>query len=315
MIPGLITVVIPTYNRAAFLRQALEGLLAQDLPPDRYEVLVIDNNSSDRTATEVGSFAQSRPEPRYIPEPRQGANHARNRAIDEAQGEIVVFVDDDVLVGPQWLRELTAPFFSKQGTRVGAVAGEVVPFFPDGCPSWVAGFHGPLAFRLEPGPIGPRQMPMSANLAFRRPVFEKIGRFEAEIGRHGRKIFSHDENFLIHRLRDAGYEVWFAPAAVARHQIPAARTRLKYVLAHGFDSARSRVFGRVNFDQAEGRSSWPYLLSRLIPNLLKAAGFLGIAFLQMAIFRTDLAKKFLVRAWRACGYLYQIPRSLAGCRP
>jgi hypothetical protein len=153
---------------------------------------------------------------------------------------------------------------------------------------------------------------MSANLAFRRKTFLELGMFDTTVGRKGGVIFSGDENLVIHRLRQAGYEVWFSCEARVRHQMPAGRTTLRYMLRHAFDSARSRVVGRVNLDRLEGRSSTGYLWSRLPANLAKAVGFALLALFWTILFQKGNALTALVRAWRSCGYLYQIPRSLVG---
>src|SRR5947208_16613448 len=84
-----VTVAIPTYNRADFLRQTLAGIGAQQFPRDHFEVLVIDNNSRDHTRAVVAEFATAHPAPRYLHEPKQGLDHARNRAITEARGESI----------------------------------------------------------------------------------------------------------------------------------------------------------------------------------------------------------------------------------
>ncbi|HEY0946962.1 MAG TPA: glycosyltransferase [Opitutaceae bacterium] len=307
-----VTVAIPTYNRARYLRQTLEGLTQQDYPAALLEILIVDNNSPDDTRTVVESFRTAAHPPRYVHERQQGANYARNRAINEARGDILVFGDDDILMERDWLRALLAPFEQDAAGRVGAVGGEVVPVFPEGCPPWVEQFHGPQALRPDTGPTRPGQVPMSANLAFRRALFAQLGMFDTSVGRRGGRVFGGEENVPIQRLRRAGYEVWFAPAAKVLHQMPASRTTLRYVMRHAFDSARSRVIGRVNLEREEGRSSTGYLWSRLPGNVLKAVGFAVVALLALFILRTGDAKKNLVRAWRACGYLYQIPRTLCG---
>ena len=112
-----ITVAIPTYNRAELLRQTLAGVTRQDFPADRYEVLVIDNNSRDDTRDVIAAFAGTAPAVRHVPETRQGLDHARNRAIAEARGEIIVFADDDILVESDWLRQLTAPLLADCGAE------------------------------------------------------------------------------------------------------------------------------------------------------------------------------------------------------
>ena len=293
---------------------ALDGLTRQDYPADRLEILIIDNNSPDDTRETVRSFHAAPHPPRHVLETQQGANHARNRALAEAQGEIIVYGDDDILMPPGWLRELMQPFATDAAGRIGAVAGEVEPIFPDGCPDWVRPFHGLQALRPDPGPTAAHQVPMSANLAFRREALRATGGWDINLGRKGGRVFGGEENGPIRRLRRAGYEVWFAPAARVLHQMPAARTTLRYMRRHAFDSACSRVVGRVNVDREEGRSSLGYLLSRFAGNGLKAAGFTLAAGLNFLLLRSGPAKKSLVRAWRACGYLYQIPRSLGAGR-
>ncbi len=304
-VPPRITVAIPTYNRAGLLRQTLQGLTRQNYPHDQFEILVIDNNSPDDTHAVVESFAGTRPAPRYLLETRQGLNHARNRAIAEARGAIVVFGDDDILMEPTWLAEITAPFAADTARRIGAIGGEVIPVFPDGLPPWVAEWHEPLAFRPDVGPISPRQSPMGANFALPKWVFDQVGPFHADLDRSGQSLFAGGDSEMIRRVRSAGLEVWFVPAAKVLHQMPASRTTFRYASRHAFDSARSRVMDRSAQPGALG-----YLLSRLVANVLKAAGFAAVALVNAVVLRTGEVKKATVRAWRSCGYIYEIMRSL-----
>jgi glycosyltransferase involved in cell wall biosynthesis len=303
-----VTVAIPTYNRADFLRQTLAGIVAQHFPRGQFEVLVIDNNSTDRTREVVAEFAGATPAPRHVLEPQQGLDYARNRAITEARGEIILFGDDDILVQPDWIVQMVAPLLADAGTgRIGAVGGEVIPVFPDGLPDWVREWHAPLAFRPDLGPLEARHSPMGANVAFPKRVFAQLGPFHTALDRAAGNYFSGGDSEMIRRVRAAGLEVWFAPAAAVQHQMPASRTTFRYARRHAFDSARSRVIDRAGLPGAIG-----YLGGRFVANLAKALGYSVLALLNAVIFRGGAAKKSLVRAWRSCGYLYQIPRSLLG---
>ncbi len=303
-----VTVAIPTYNRADFLRQTLAGLAQQQFPRDHFEVLVIDNNSTDHTRAVVAEFASGHPAPRYLRETQQGLDYARNRAIAEARGEIIVFGDDDILMQPDWLAQIAVPLLADAPhRRIGAVGGEVIPVFPDGLPDWVREWHAPLAFRPDLGPLEPRHSPMGANLAFPAWVFQQLGGFHTALDRAAGNYFSGGDSEMIRRIRAAGFDVWFAPAAAVQHQMPASRTTFRYARRHAFDSARSRVIDRAG--QPGGKA---YLATRFPANLLKAFGFSVLAALNALLLRTGAARKALVRAWRSCGYLYQIPRSLCG---
>ncbi|MDO8538937.1 MAG: glycosyltransferase [Opitutaceae bacterium] len=302
-----VTVAIPTYNRGDFLRQTLAGIVAQQFPRDHFEVLVIDNNSTDHTRAVVGEFQDAQPAPRYIHEPQQGLDYARNRAIAEARGEILVFGDDDILVQPDWLAQIAVPLMADHERRIGAVGGEVIPVFPDGLPDWVREWHAPLGFRRDTGPLEPRHSPMGANLAFPKWVFSQLGAFHTALDRAAGNYFSGGDSEMIRRIRHAGLEVWFSAAAAVKHQMPASRTTFRYASRHAFDSARSRVIDRAGQPGAHS-----YLAGRFLANLAKVGGFSVVALLNAVIFRPGEAKKALVRAWRSCGYLYQIPRSFFG---
>ncbi len=306
--PIKVTVAIPTYNRADFLRQTLAGIAAQQFPRDHFEVLVIDNNSTDHTRAVVAEFADAQPAPRYLLEKQQGLDYARNRAIAEARGEIIVFGDDDILVQPDWLAQMAVPLLADAASRkIGAIGGEVIPVFPDGLPDWVSEWHAPLAFRADTGPLETRHSPMGANLACPKWIFAQLGVFHTALDRAAGNYFSGGDSEMVRRVRAAGLEVWFAPAAAVKHQMPASRTTFRYARRHAFDSARSRVIDRAGQPGAHG-----YLFGRFFANGAKALGYTLVALLSALIFRGGEAKKALVRAWRSCGYLYQIPRSLVG---
>lgn len=302
-----VSVVIPTYNRADYLRQTLAGIAHQTFPHEYFEVLVIDNNSKDHTAQVVEEFKDAKPRPRYIVERQQGLDFARNRAIYESIGAVILYGDDDILVQPDWVEQMTGPLLADGMQEIAAVGGEVIPVFPEGKPDWISEWHAPLAFRKDTGPINAPQCPMGANLAFPKWVFQLLGPFHTALDRSAGNYFSGGDSEMIRRVRLAGLEVWFSPGGAVKHQMPASRTTFRYARRHAFDSARSRVI-----DRATQPGAAKYLFGRFFANIAKAVGFSVLAGLNAVAFRTGSAKKSLVRAWRSCGYLYQIPRTLTG---
>jgi len=307
-----VTVAVITYNRSRYLREALAGLVRQNYPADSWELLVIDNNSTDDTRQVVGSFMAATPAPRRVAELRPGLDWGRNCAIDQAKGDVVVLVDDDILVEPDWLGLLVAPFSSHDSHAIGVVGGEVIPVFPDGIPSWLEGSHRPLGFRTDAGPLPPEQAPMGANFAFPKWVFTRFGTFDTTLDRRGTSLFGGGDSDMIRRVRGAGLKAWFVPGAKVLHQIPASRLTLGYALRHGFDSARSRVVDSSRMLRDSKRSALPYLASRALGNILKVGWFFAESLVYYASLRKDRARRALVRAWRSCGYLYQIARSAVG---
>ena len=127
-----VTITIQTYNNARVLEQALESLAELRCPDDvDYEILVVDNNSSDETAAVIEQY-RTLLEPRFrsVFEPRQGLSYARNRAIAEARGEIVAFLDDDALVDPDWLAGHVEAY--REDEEAVAVGGRVLLQWPQG---------------------------------------------------------------------------------------------------------------------------------------------------------------------------------------
>src|SRR5688500_16512069 len=247
-----VTVAIPTFNRADYLRQTLAGIAAQQFPRESFEVLVIDNNSTDHTPAVVEEFKDASPAPRYIRESQQGLDFARNQAVWSSRGDVSVFGDDDILVQPDWITQIAGPLLADGMQRIGAVGGEVIPVFPDGMPDWISEWHAPLAFRKDAGPIDERHSPMGANLAFPRWVFKQLGLFHTDLDRSAGNYFSGGDSDMVRRIRLAGLDVWFAPGAAVKHQMPASRTTFRYARRHAFDSARSRVIDRAGQPRAAG---------------------------------------------------------------
>ena len=296
-----VTVAIGTYNRSRWLRETLDFLTLQDYPADRWELLIVDNNSKDDTRQVVEAYAAAPKAPRYIFEIKQGSSHARNRAIEEAKGDYLVFLDDDMLGGSNWLSLIMEPFLRPGSEKIGAVGGEVIPFFPEGLPKWLEGQWEPFNYRPDVGPIKPSQLPMTANLALRSSVLRQIGGFRTDLGRFGNRLTGSEDHELVRRVRAAGYEIWLSPPAGLKHQIPANRLTFKYTFRLCFDSSRSRVIER----SSHKGSGLPWLLSRIPAYCLHIVMSLLLALLCLLILQPGKSKRWICRGGRAAGYLVE----------
>ena len=97
-----LSVVICTYNRGKYLPMVLDSLKIQQYPTDSFEIVLINNNSTDNTESITKTYQQENPQIplHYIVEYNQGISHARNRGVTSSKGEIIVFIDDDETVEP-----------------------------------------------------------------------------------------------------------------------------------------------------------------------------------------------------------------------
>ncbi|MGH7365182.1 MAG: glycosyltransferase [Candidatus Rokuibacteriota bacterium] len=221
-----VSVVITTYNRAEVLPHALEGLLRQEAPDLRYEVVVVDNNSTDSTRAVVESFlARGGRNLRYLFESRQGVAHGRNRGILASQAPIIAFTDDDVAVEPDWIATLKRALDAHP--EADCVGGRVLPRGSPALPAWLTREHwAPLAL-LDYGDTPfcvtalKRLCLITANVAFRRAVFGRIGLFAP-------RMVAASDNELLVRLWRSGGQGLYAPELLVRCDIPSERLTKAY---------------------------------------------------------------------------------------
>ena len=240
-----ISVILCTYNRHQELAKALESVTASNLPDSvEWEVLVVDNKSTDRTREVVEAFVARYGERfRYIFEERQGKSYALNTGIRQARGEVLAFLDDDVVVDQDWLHSLTSPMLKEDW--VGA-AGRVFPERDLVLPSWIKRdsrfIVGPLVmFDLGPNAAPLNEVPFGTNMAFRKTVFQKHGDFRTDLGpRPGSEIRGEDSEFVF-RLFASKEPLRYEPAALVYHSVSENRLTKKYFLAWWFDKGRSEV--------------------------------------------------------------------------
>lgn len=240
-----ITVILCTYNRCQILAETLESVGASRLPESvDWEVLVVDNNSTDQTRKVAEDFCRRYPRRfRYLFEGQQGLSFARNAGIRESQSEILAFADDDAIVEPDWLWNLTSALLEGEWTGAG---GRIIPEWQGQLPGWLStadpNTMGPFsAFNLgtEAGPL--RRPPFGANMAFRREAFEKYGDFRADLGRSGGNLQGREDVEFGNRLLARGERLRYEPNAVIRHLTPESRMQKRYVLRWWYWYGRSEI--------------------------------------------------------------------------
>ena len=249
-----ISVVLCTYNRSKLLADSLTAILRQSDPP-QYEVVVVDNNSTDDTRDVIDRFV-STGIVRYVFEPVQGLSHARNRGLAMTTADIVAFTDDDVRVSPTWVRSIATAF--AEHPDVDIVGGKVEPEWEADPPEWLphAGY-APLAlvdYGAEPFRIVPTQPRclIGANVAMRRRALERVHGFSTRLQRVRDGIGSTEDHDCQMRLLNAGASALYDPRIAARALVPRERLSKRYHRAwhkgHGrfYALMRDPLFERSN---------------------------------------------------------------------
>jgi glucosyl-dolichyl phosphate glucuronosyltransferase len=226
-----VSVVLCTYNRAALLAGAIEALVRQADDPPPYEVIVVDNNSTDATRDVVLRFAPGGIV-RYEFEPQQGLSAARNRGIAAARADVIAFTDDDVRVAPNWIRAIAGVF--AEHADVDFAGGQVEPEWEAPPPAWLArAGHAPLAlvdYGSTPFRVGREGAVclVGANLCVRRKAFERAGLFSTALQRVGNGIGSTEDHELELRLLANGGTGWYEPRMTVRALVPRGRLTKQY---------------------------------------------------------------------------------------
>jgi glucosyl-dolichyl phosphate glucuronosyltransferase len=241
------SIIVCSYNRSASLQQtllAIERLLVrEDLG---WEVLIVDNNSTDDTRTVAEDFCRRFPRGRYCYEPNQGLSFARNRGIAEARGEILVFTDDDVCPESEWLQRIVDGM-AREGCD--ACGGYISPVWEIAPPAWLTErFYGFLALRTSRADTfqvtDSADFPFGANMAFRRRVFEAHGTFDVTRGRKGSELSSGEDGEFFDRLLRRGAKIMFFGDARVHHRIEAFRVTKRYLRRWRFQTSRNLAKSR-----------------------------------------------------------------------
>lgn len=228
------TVALCTHNHADRLLRTLADLLGIQAPQAPWELLVIDNASTDATQDILARRAwTSGWQARVAREGKLGLSHARNRAIQDARGEYLIFIDDDETPDPGWLRACERLIREHAPDAFG---GRIEVLFEDQRPAWVTGelmgFLGQLNRADAIVPLTERGTSFyGGNFGFRKAVCDTVGTFDTLLGRKGTGNTGGEEVDFYRRLLDAGFKVWWTPEAVIYHRIQAAKLKRTYFLS------------------------------------------------------------------------------------
>ncbi|MEM9925942.1 MAG: hormogonium polysaccharide biosynthesis glycosyltransferase HpsE [Cyanobacteria bacterium P01_D01_bin.50] len=234
-----LTVAIPTYNGENRLPKVLDKLKEQiNTEEINWEVIVVDNNSTDGTAKVVKEYQENwlNDVPlKYFFEEEQGFPFARQKAISQAKGELIGFLDDDNLPDDNWVK--AAYKFAQNNSQVGAFSSKISGFFetePSEELKQILFYLAIVDRGSQPLMYEPRKkgFPPGAGLVVRREVWQKcVPERLFLVGRAGKSIMPAGEDFeALLYIYKAGWEIWYNPEMQIEHVIPAWRLQKTYLM-------------------------------------------------------------------------------------
>lgn len=214
-----------TYNRDKYIGQTLQSVCDQKYPDNNYEIIIIDNNSTDNTASICEEFRAEYPNKnfRYFKEMNQGLSFALNRGIKEAQGEYLIFVDDDETIIPQHLERLdnhlrTYPEAVLCGTPV-------IPVYEIPEPKWMSRFTqrligGYFDQGKEVKILEAKNYPGTGHTIIKKELYERYGNYNTELGRKGTSLIGAEDKDMFNRLKNNNIVCYYLPDIPIYHHIP-----------------------------------------------------------------------------------------------
>ena len=234
----MISVIVCTYNRAEYIYECLSRL-SKNVSSCVWEIILINNNSTDDTAKECERFVNDccPTNYSYFVEARQGLSYARNRGIKEARGEWLVFLDDDAFVEADYIDNLQRDLSAHPDA--GAFGGRIIPKFEGTTPNWLNPWSMSFVSALDKGDticlFEAGSYPTGANMGISRNAIEKCGLFNTELGRNGGIILlGGEEKDIFNRINTAGFSIYYFPDITVRHIIPEHRTTREFIARLGF---------------------------------------------------------------------------------
>jgi GT2 family glycosyltransferase len=298
-----VSIAIPTYNRAGLLGPTLQSVSRLEIPPGtQVEVLVIDNNCTDETPQVVDRAAAAGPIPvRRVLETRQGLCFGRNRGLEEARFDHVVYLDDDVEVAPDWLRGY---FDAVERFGADCVVGPVTPRFDGQVPAYFTqrvldSVGSPYSRKgsqpmLLPGELA-HEIP-GCNFAVRRQVATEIGGFDNRLDRVGKGLLAGGDWEFGRRLARAGKRVAYHPGCAIVHVITAEKLTRSYMRRRWYGVGATERAMQVFLDGRASRNNGVRRLRRAL-RLAARSGWARLTGRRALAFQRE------VEAFRELGYL------------
>ncbi len=238
----MISAIVCTYNRDKYIYNVLQSIALNDYPRNLYEIVLVNNNSTDRTQDECQRFQADYPDVQfpYSVETNHGLSHARNCGIRHAQGDLLVYVDDDATVNTQYLRTYADFFARKAGCEqhpdgtpshspadplAVAAGGPILPVYETQEPDWMSHYTrqlitGKLYLGDKEKEFPHGAFPGGGNACYRKSVFDSVGLFNVELGRKGNSLIGAEEKDLFDKMTTRGMKFYYLPNAILYHIIP-----------------------------------------------------------------------------------------------
>ncbi|MFH1827614.1 MAG: glycosyltransferase family 2 protein [bacterium] len=252
----LLSVIVCTYNRAQLLKNCLRSLEKQTADKKKYEVIVVDNNSTDSTKEIMEDYTKNQTNIRIVTEKNCGRSYARNRGWQEAKGKYVAYIDDDAVAKPDWIEQIMA--FIKENPKINAFGGPYSKFSLKPIPTWLPENYFTLNLGNRVKMLNLKNEWLSgSNMIFNRSIFHRYEGFNTNFGGKGYKIIYGEETEFLTRLKKMGESVYYVPKICVKHLVAERKLNLWWLLKNDYLRSFSiTLIKKTKFNFLKGAASF-----------------------------------------------------------
>lgn len=265
-----ISAVVCTHNRKEHFGNAVRSLINQNINESKYEVIIIDNASTDNTWETLEREFGDMPNVRCLFEPVLGLSRARNRGWSNASGQYIAFLDDDALPCKDWLKNLCTAL---DDPEVGAAGGPIFPLYETDVPKWFNESLLPLYSCRDWGKyicdLIPGQFFYGTNMAIKRSILEQVGGFRSDLGRRGSVLLSDEELAVFKEIEERGYKKRYMPECIVYHVIGEERLNMKWLMRRFYWLGRGGGIRDSDFEGNMNPSAMKRWMRRTTRDLLQ----------------------------------------------
>ena len=234
-----ITVVICTLNRSELLKECLDSLVGQTASPDQFDVIVIDNNSTDDTPEVVKTYVDQYPNYRYLKETNQGLSYARNRGWRESKTEWVIFLDDDAKAKENFVER---GIWMAENHDYRIFGGVFLPWYKYGRPYWIQDkYHTNKLRYKKPVTLLSTEAASGGVMAVQKSLMAEYNGFDTEIGMKGNQLGYSEETAFQYQLRKDGIQVGYDPEFIIYHLVAKYKLQVDWYFSSAFALGRDMV--------------------------------------------------------------------------
>ena len=248
-----ISVIISSYNRADYILHALDSLYNQSIPKERYEIIVVDNNSTDNTRELCEQYISTHPDANveYVLEKQQGSSYARNAGAAKAKAPLITFIDDDAVAFPDFLERILA--FFESHPEASGLGGRIIPKYIPEEPKWMSRFVSSLVANMDYSDhlteFSPTRYPYEPNMTVRKDDFFLINGFDTTIpGVVGKLRICGEGKEFFFRLKNKKKRIFYDPSVKVYHIVEVKKLTPEYLdrIASGIgrgERVRTKLIG------------------------------------------------------------------------